>query len=106
MANPSINAGASHPAAEHDVRCMAVAAVTCPSVGAAQACRSPTRGGASVAICKWCERPYKRLSRGGSAQLHCSKTCRAKFHRAVRCWAIAEFEAGRLTLARLRSYSH
>jgi len=56
-----------------------------------------------TARCLWCGELYKPRRTGGSAQRFDSDACRMAFHTAARLWALAEIEAGRLSVDQLKN---
>ena len=54
--------------------------------------------------CLWCGAAYARRVSGGKAQRFHSQDCRAAFHRACRRWAMAEVDAGRVSVATIRKF--
>jgi hypothetical protein len=54
-------------------------------------------------ICRWCQRPFSRRHRHGSAQTFCASSCRTAFHTAARRWAEVEIAAGTISVADLKS---
>jgi len=56
--------------------------------------------------CLWCPTPLPAERGRGSARRFCSTDCRQAFHTAARRHALAEIEAGRLTVARLKECAH
>ncbi len=53
------------------------------------------------AICRWCQSAFEPRTSGGRRQHFCSLVHRRAFERALRTWARAEFEAGRVTVGTL-----
>jgi hypothetical protein len=53
-------------------------------------------------LCLWCGQPFERRLSGGSPRRFCSSVCRAALHTAARKWALAEIDAGRLSVAAIK----
>jgi hypothetical protein len=53
--------------------------------------------------CRWCGNTFHPRATGGRPQRFCRPACRREFFAAVRSWAVAELEAGRVTAAKLRN---
>ncbi len=54
-------------------------------------------------LCTWCGTTYEPRSNGGSAQRFCSAPCRRAFDSACRIWAVAEYDAERVSIFQLRT---
>lgn len=52
--------------------------------------------------CLWCETPFSPRRSGGKAQRFCNAQCRRNLEHFARSWAIAEIEAGRLTVSGMK----
>ena len=55
-----------------------------------------------TSLCNWCGTEFEPRSNGGKPQRFCSKDCRQGFFAACRDWAVAEVEAGRLSVSTVR----
>ena len=51
----------------------------------------------SMPECRWCSGTFEPR-RGGKAQQFCSEPCRIALHQGARLWALAQLEAGRVTV--------
>jgi hypothetical protein len=52
--------------------------------------------------CAWCGTRFRARATGGREQCFCRPACRRDFHSAARSWALAELQAGRVTVGQLR----
>ena len=55
------------------------------------------------ALCTWCGTEFEPRSNGGRPQRFCSTDCRHGFFAACRDWAVAEVEAGRVSVSTVRT---
>lgn len=54
------------------------------------------------ALCRWCRSTIRASRRRGSPAQFCSEAHRHAFWASLRAWAWASFEAGEVTIDRLR----
>lgn len=67
--------------------------------------RYSDRPAATVAVCLWCDHEFSPRSSGGSPQRFCCPEHRRAFHIAAHQFVLAEFSAGRLTIAEIKKFA-
>lgn len=56
----------------------------------------------SDTLCRWCDRPFHAVTRGGNVKQFCSTTCKGAFESAARRYALAMVDAGLLSVGELK----
>jgi hypothetical protein len=64
--------------------------------------RHSARPIAAVAVCLWCDQKFTPRNSGGYPQRFCCADHRRAFHIAAHQYVLAEFAAGRVTVAAIR----
>jgi hypothetical protein len=64
--------------------------------------RHSDRPVAAVVVCLWCDHEFSPRKSGGSPQRFCCPEHRRAFHIAAHQFVLAEFSAGRLTVAEIK----
>src|ERR1700749_5027682 len=67
--------------------------------------RYSNRPAAAVVICLWCDHEFSPRKSGGSPQRFCCSEHRRAFHIAAHQFVLAEFSAGRLTVAEIKKFA-
>jgi hypothetical protein len=60
---------------------------------------------AAVAVCLWCDQEFSPRNSGGSPQRFCCPEHRRAFHVAAHQFVLAEFSAGRVTIAAIKKFA-
>ena len=55
--------------------------------------------------CRWCNRPFEPMTRGGNVKIFCKPSCKNKFETAARRYAYRAVELGLLSVAELKRVS-
>jgi hypothetical protein len=63
------------------------------------------RPAAAFAVCVWCDHEFSPRKSGGSPQRFCCPEHRRVFHIAAHQFVLAEFSAGRLTVAEIKEFA-
>src|SRR5690349_13491981 len=56
-----------------------------------------------MAVCFWCDQPFRRRQSGGLPQRFCRPFCRRAFHAAARAWALDAMVRDTLILADIKN---
>jgi hypothetical protein len=67
--------------------------------------RHSDRPAATVAVCLWCDHEFSVRNSGGSPQRFCCPEDRRAFHIAAHRFVLAEFFAGRVTIAAIKKFA-
>jgi hypothetical protein len=67
--------------------------------------RHSDRPAAGVVVCLWCDHEFSPRKSGGSPQRFCCPEHRRAFHIAAHQFVLAEFSAGRLTVAEIKQFA-
>src|SRR5215469_13123765 len=67
--------------------------------------RHSDRPAGAVLVCLWCDHEFSPRKSGGSPQRFCCPEHRLSFHIAAHQFVLAEFSAGRLTVAEIKKFA-
>jgi hypothetical protein len=67
--------------------------------------RHSDRPVAAAAVCLWCDREFSPRNSGGYPQRFCCTEHRRAFHIAAHQFVLAEFAAGRVTVAAIKKFA-